>query len=367
MTSCDPDNIDEKEITIKVDPKPENNLINALITTPTGGLDLGCFTINYDFDLVTESGNTVTITSDEDFENALLDSTDWVVDFGYPLTITDEDDVESTVNNVEELGEAFASCIPDEGWGNDEFPAFLVDDEGCYSHVYPFDLTDLDDNTITVNNQEEFVDALAGNDILFFVFPLELVDEDGVSVEVANSMELFDLLASCYDGEPTDCDSISWGGELACYQIVFPISFETEDGSTVTANNVDELTEIMFEGGIVNFVYPFTVEDVDGVQTVVNNDEELATLLEACFGFPVGDPLTELLFGSANSGCYTLNFPLVGTDLDGNIVALADMEAFVDAMFSGITINTPLTVTDNDGVDHEINTIEDLFEVLEAC
>ncbi len=367
LTSCDPDNIDEKEVTINVDPKPENNLINALVTSPTGGLDLGCITINYTFEMVTENGNTVTIASIEDFEAAIMDTTDWVVDFVYPLTVTDDEGEESTVNDIDELGEAFASCIPDEGWGTDEFPAFLVDEEGCYSHVYPFDLTDLDDNTITVNNQEEFVDALASNGILFFVFPIQLEDEEGEIVDVADSEELFELLSSCYDGEPTECDSISWGGELVCYQIVFPVSFETEDGSIVTANNVDELTELFLEENLVGFVYPITLEDVDGEIHTANSEEELEELIEECFGFPAFDELTELLLATMHIECYEVSFPLNLTDADGNVMTVADEEALMEAIFSGYTVDAPFTVTDNAGNEHEINSVEDLVEVLEAC
>lgn len=366
FTACERDNIDEVMKEEKTETKVENKIISKLVTSPTGGLDLGCVTVNYPFSLLTINDNEVAVTSDEEFEAALMDSVDYIIDFVYPLAVTDSDGNNIDVNNIDELGELFASCIPDSGWTGDEFPAFLINqDNSCFDLVYPVDLEDVDGAVTTVADEGEFVDALADNDLLFFVFPLTLENSDG-QLNVNNSDELFNSLYAC-DTIPTSCDSITWGGELACYEISFPINLELIDGSIVTANNVDELNEILFSNEVLGFSYPITLIDFEtGEDIIINNDDELTTAFEACGIVVFAGIPADLLYAGVEQGCYEVVYPINCTDFEGNVISVTSDQELEDVIMVGGYIEEPVTLIQG-GTTYVVESIEDLFVILENC
>lgn len=373
FTSCERDNIEEViDVTEEQAPKVENNIVKRLSVNTPSGLDLGCLTVVFPFEMVTINENIVEVASIEDFEELIQDEDDYIIDFVYPLTIADEDGEQSEVADLDELGEAFASCIPDTGWGGNDFPAFLIDAEtSCFEAVYPLNLLDLDGNSVTVASEVEFVDALAAYELLFFDFPFSLSSDSTGVVEVADSEELFELLASCdYIGTP--CDSISWGGNFGCYTLTFPASFEMADGSIEVANNIDEMNALLFGGEVVNFAYPLNLVDNEtGNVVTANNDEELADLLDDC-GIVVGlDEIPGELLLAGIGDCYEVEYPLTGSTLDGNVVTVQDDEALNDYIQNGgVIIDLPISLTvDIDGTATTIviETIEAFLEILSNC
>ena len=192
FTSCELDNIEEViGVTEEQAPKVENNIVKRLSVNTPSGLDLGCLTVVFPFEMVTINENIVDVAIIEDFEKLIQDENDYIIDFVYPRTIADEDGKQLEVADRDELGEAFASCIPDTGWGGNDFPAFLIDGEtSCFEIVYPIILLDLDGNTVAVASEVEFVEALAANELLFFDFPFSLSSDSTRVVEVADAQEL---------------------------------------------------------------------------------------------------------------------------------------------------------------------------------
>jgi len=376
--------VDDPEI---VDPQEgvTNPLVNSMSSGSEDGMDLGCFVIDFPFALMI-GDDVVEVDADSDFE-VLFASTDenTFVDFVYPFNITYADGSTEVIESGEELGEAFATCIPDEGWGYDstftedlDFPAFLITaDDYCYDIVYPITLTDLEGEGYTVASEDDFIDLIATTStILFFDFPLMLIDDD-VTVDVADSDELFEALLSCVDdGEGFDT-TWNYGGEIGCYGVEFPFTAVLADGSTVQVDNHDELCALMIEGPIVGFEYPLTLIRADGSTLVVNSEEEFITALDDCWDGPsVGgeiDPSLIVLLSGSNEagevGCYDINWPL-SFDYDDDIVSIASIDELVDYsdVLPELTLIYPVSVNLNDGGETvELASIEDTLQLVENC
>jgi len=75
---------------------------------------------------------------------------------------------------VEELAELFAECLPDGGWEEGDFPAYLINFEtSCYTLQYPIDLQDVNGDVITAENEAEFTGAISEE--IYFLTNMSLV------------------------------------------------------------------------------------------------------------------------------------------------------------------------------------------------
>ncbi len=375
LTSCQKDSFDTTS-NEETEVQTEENLVNnafAQMRTDGDGLEFDCLTILYPFDLVTEDGTLVPITSDGDFEAAFLDSSAIFVDFGYPLTVENEDEVEVSVSSLDELVELFASCIPDDGWNGDEdcIPAFLIDAENsCVELVYPVTLSDHDEVEYVANSEAEFIDLLAAHEWLFFEFPVTLEGEDG-QIVVNNADEFFTALYDC-DDYTVPCDSIGFGG-VACYTLEFPVDLLLTDGSVTTANDEDEFYTALFEGNVEDFVYPITLTDVDGNVLVIGSADELQAAIDDCYDIDWGDfpwVIDLFLFSDAEIGCYAINYPIEIETPNGTVTVNNNQE-YVDLLNANdpvqSTIVYPVTITTVDGNVVTLESNEDLVEVIEDC
>lgn len=411
FTSCTEDPIstnEEIEIPTEVEEDHYNPLLDNIENRDDleGGLELGCFSIDTPFSLDID-GTIVEISSYEDLENAFdIDAEDPVinVDFVYPLAITYEDGTTDELADGEALGEAFAMCIPDEGWEEPDttinfdgtFPAFLISElNSCYELVYPVSLQDWDGNTYTANDEDELIDLLATEEALEFVLPLSLEGEDGVST--ANDVdELFDLLLDCqdqpWDGEDNEDDEeydcpLDLGG-IACYDVTFPLTLSTIDGGEITVNDYEELANAMLNGNVDNFVYPVTLVNVEtGEETTVNDEEEFGAAIEACWegedngGDNGGDWEDPTGFGNAiffilasddfDGDCYSINYPISVTTLEGTEVTFDSVDDVNEALNSGENLPEnlvyPVSVTNSDDEEVTLESDEDFFGLLEDC
>jgi hypothetical protein len=368
FTSCEPENIDTTTETKEVEDRTENKLVSRSNPVNGEGILLGCVAIPYPFSMSTINENVVEINSEDDFISALEDTVDYITDFIYPLTIV-VDEEETTAASTEELGEIFAECIPDEGWSQEDFPAYLIDETYCVSLVYPFNVTDIEDNVIEVDSETNFIDLLAEYEILFYEFPLSVSDnETGEITEINSEAEFFDALLNCSQNNPQG-DTISWGGEIACFEIVFPVSVILEDGTIVEVADENELTVLQLEHNVVTFTYPLTVVNIEtGIEYIVESEQQLFALLIECFGdiefaFPV-DPIYE-----QHGTCYDIVFPVtvITNFVDENTVETAEeLEAFLG---QNAEIKAPFNIELPDGSILEVST-QTLFEfvtILENC
>lgn len=383
FTACERENIDNSGQT-EVDPSEisTNPLIGRTTTSSGVGLDLDCFVINYSFSFVDSEGIEHEVTSDEDLETLFSDEALIIVDFVYPLNVT-QDGVESSVEDGEALAELFTSCVPDGGWEDGEFPAYVISlENSCLEHIYPLTLNDTEGNEVVVNNEDEYEEAIL-EEPLVFVFPLTLLDnESGEEIVVNDIDELFDALFACNGFELGDS---VWNWEtgfeyIGCYMVEFPITVIV-DGEEVIVENHEEFCELMIQGDIVDFAYPLNLTDVEGNTIVVNNAEELEAALEACGWIVIGgeEGFLELLIlqsgavsqDEGGAGCYEIQFPISVTLTDGTTLEFNSMDD-IDSIWNMPEeielVNYPVTVTLNeDGSEVEIGNLEENIEILENC
>jgi len=389
FASCTKENeiVDTTDPIEEVDPTMLNDnplFDNALPRNNGDGVELGCLIIDYPFSLLID-GEESEVDSDDDFESLLISLTDSsIVDFVYPLDITYEDGESTVIEDAEQLGEAFASCIPDEGWdvtidstSDNSFPAYLINSqESCFNVTYPVSMIDYNTgDEVVANNEAEFVAALANAELfLFFNFPLTLEGDEG-EVTAEDSEELWELLLSCeYDGSGGIDTTFNPSGEILCYDIAYPFTVLLADGSEVIVNDHEEYCALMLGGEILDFVYPITLIDQEGDEVVINDQSDFMEALEDCADITVFGPDLFILatgdnYGDGALGCYDINYP-ISIDVDGEIV-----EAGSTAEVIAISTSTPwaqavfpINITLNEtGETVELGSIFDLIDVLENC
>ncbi len=378
FSSCKKEEISEVEDFIE-QPPIETTAVNPLVSqmkvdgTTTDGLDLGCFSIDFPFSLVSEDGTTYTINSIDDFDT--LEITEEIIDYVYPINITYTDDgTTASIEDAEALGDAFAACIPDTGWGEDLFPAFLITElNSCYQMVYPFNLVDGEGNILTANDEDELVDLVATNYDLSFQFPISLVDEDGNTLTANDDEELFELLIACDD-------IIDWEGPFDdCWDFSYPFEMVDQDGNIYVINNHDDLCNLVLSGVTIDYVFPLTLVNGNGEELVVNNNEELDAAWLDCEGW--NDYEVSVFAFIINSDifsyyyeCYSINYPLeyINTET-GETGSIEDVDAasvFLDdddsIFFTEIVF--PVTVTETaTGVQITFNVSEDYYEFFYNC
>lgn len=419
ITSCQKENIDTvietEEIitpttTTITPPPPANALLGrASSESSTGaeaqgdGLNLDCIEIIFPFNLVDSEGATHEVESEEAFIVLLsekLDTPQYIVDFEYPISVRVNEEVRE-IADTEELGELFAECIPDGGWDEFIFPAYLIDDENsCYKIVYPISLEDVEGNITTVADEAAFIEVLVEKEV-YFHFPINLTDGEAV-VSIANVDELFNTLFSCNEYYE---DSTAWDWEdgfeyIGCFQVNFPMTVVVADGSEKVVNNHEELCELMLQGELVDYVYPLTLTSPEGEEVIVNSAEELDDIIEQCFGeegpwnpdggigvFSNSDVILLISFvepidTTEFDGCYIINFPIEVTYYNqGDTTTITDAFNSVEEIWAiptlygnGIANETqaklvyPLAVTSTvDNAIIELNNIEEITELVEDC
>ncbi len=403
ITSCQKENIDtivETEDTFTpttttiTPPPPANALLGRASSensteAAADGLNLDCIEIIFPFSLVDSEEVTHEVENEEAFNTLLFeewDTTVYIVDFVYPISVRVNEEI-SEITNSEELGELFAECIPDGGWDEFIFPAYLIDDENsCYKTVYPISLEDpADGSIITVADEAAFIEVLIEKEV-YFHFPISLTDGETV-ISVANVDELFNTLFSCNEYYE---DSTAWDWEggfeyIGCFQVNFPMTVIVGNGVEKVVNNHEELCELMLQGELVDYAYPLTLTSSEGEQVIVNSREELDGVLEQCYEYPWnpgGGQDSDLFllaifsqpFGEDSTAvCYTIHYPISGTYLDAEgttqtIVFNNVEEVFQLEILEVVDLIYPVDITPQSSDEvTSINNIEEIFEVLEAC
>lgn len=408
ITSCQKENIDtlvetEEEVvpTVTTIAPPANALFSRTSSetgADEGGINLDCITLLFPFNLLDSEGESHEVTDEATFETLFEEQWDstmttaYIVDFEFPLNATTDGETVIVIENNEQLGEIFAECIPDGGWDDTFFPAYLIDEENsCYKTVYPISLEDaVDGSIIMVEDEAAFVEALVEKE-LYFHFPISLTDGEEV-VTVENVDQLFDALFSCNDVYQ---DSLTWDYDegfeyIYCFMVNFPLDVIV-DGEVKTVNNHEELCELMLQGALTDYAYPLTLTSPEGEEVTANSAEELEALFEQCdYGigeFEESDVLLLALFAQpfsedSTSVCYTVNYPVSGTYIDENgatqtIVYNSDEEIFdaeyastddweLSTNLTSLVYPVDITRQSNNQVI-TINNLEELFEVAETC
>jgi len=395
FTACQKDEMDEI-IVDEPDYTPDvvegNNLLLAMRSNSSQGLDLGCLTILYPFDLELASGSTVTINTESDFTAAMdTSAVDPAVDFVYPLDILDSGGNNAQVNSIDELGQSFVSCIPNSGWTygstSDLVPAFSFTDL-CFDLVYPVALEDLDGNTYTADDEADLIDLIATVDDLFFTLPITVTDAEGDELTIESYDGFSNLVESC-DGVGVNPPVVVDGGievvGFGCWELQYPFTLQLSDGTTVDINDEDEyITTILNADDEFQVIYPFTLKSLLNDDEIdVTSDDDFIAALVACGIDIVIDTTTlcetpgnVLLFinrgGAAQSPCrFNVNYP-VDVVAGGTTFTLNDdidyWDVYNNFSLNDIEVVYPVTVTVNaSGEILEFASDDELCAYIENC
>lgn len=378
ISSCTEENFEESGVDVD-DPTPEMVDVNSIMTrsneSSDEGLEIDCFTIVYPFTLVDDQNNEHLITSLDDLIILESDSSVVIVNIEFPITIQ-QDDEDVIIENEDEFAEVFASCVPDGGWTEDFFPAYLINFENsCFQLSFPVQLLTQSNETITVDDEEAFNNALAAEDASF-VYPFELIDESGNIVVVGDIDGLFNTLLSCNGFENGDSTVWNWeeGFEyVGCYKLEFPINLELQDGTTITVNNHMEFCDLLLQGEVGNYTYPLSLLDAEGNEVITNTEEELNELLLECYIGDIGQGIFIFLDFYLNEfRCFDYVYPLEIALLDSSTVEINSDQEFIELIeLSFIRICCMVYPIDIFHIESEetitLNSTEEFFEFIIRC
>lgn len=211
-----------------------DELIDIIINS-TEDLYVDGIEFPFDVEVYNEDTNSIeviTINNEDDFFD-LLDSLDWdnqdscecFEDYNPVCVEVQAPDGENFV--ISYPNECYALC---DGFTADDFVDNCEDDYNnsggfeCFELNFPLTIITDDNQTITVNSQEELDNALYNAYYFDFVYPFEVTDDEG-EVEVINDvLDLIDLLEDCY-GEYEEDDCIECQNEEfdpVCVQVESP-------------------------------------------------------------------------------------------------------------------------------------------------
>lgn len=219
--------------------------------------------------------------------------------------------------------------------------------------------------------------------MVFTVFALMITscneEESSTSVENYTAASLESLNESCKSGE------------AGCFELVYPVTIQFSDSTTVTVNNNDELKAAIAawkenndgERPKPQFVFPISVINEAGEIIVVSTKEELRELVKLCKGTFGHDGRPGKGGGRPGKGghgtepCFTINFPLTIVFPDATSVSVADKSELKSAIRTWKAANPgnterpellfPITVTLEDGTTTTVNSKEELKALKETC
>ncbi len=197
--------------------------------------------------------------------------------------------------------------------------------------------------------------------------------------ETAADTENYDL-QSIYEIEER-----SGTGMRGCYELVFPVTIQFADTTTLEVLNYEELKQAIrnwFEANQErprpnrpHLVFPFEVINEDGELITITNQEELHQLRRACLN---------AVFGGNHHGhfgkdrpCFKPVFPFTLEFPDGSLVTVTTPREMQQAIRTWKQANPgsherpefvfPITVQLRDGTQVVVNTPEELRALKEEC
>jgi hypothetical protein len=190
--------------------KVANDISTGRLTTsrtPNDSINF-CFDFVYPFQLEYNTGAQVTVESFEGLIQILINETNdlYITGIVMPFDLVLADGTTVTINNEQDFIDVIESCEFDV-WDDDDV---IV---SCFEFVYPFDMIDSDGNTVTITSEDGLMAFFESQDQFYyepiFVFPITVINSDGEEVIINNIYEFFELTDDCYD-----CN---------CYEIYEPI------------------------------------------------------------------------------------------------------------------------------------------------
>ena len=278
LSACSSEKIEETtpEAEESVSEELMSNLFNSARTATTSNQesdyveDGECFVINYPY-TVSDGQTSTTLNSDEElltFLETLTEESEAYIEV--PFNVTLADGSQQTISSYEAFEMLLDDCYDyDDDHDDDDY------EDECFELNYPLTALDYDGNEVVVNSEQD----LYNFEFVGFVYPISVTLTDETQATVNSPQEFDTLYNDCYDID--DCDDC----EEQCFEIVFPFSLVSGNGTVETFNGYDGLMEFLSqlsEQDSFMISYPITVEFEDGSQQTANSDEELDTLYESC-------------------------------------------------------------------------------------
>jgi len=358
VVSCDEDQLQEDITpitpTTEVQTQLNTAMARAMPPSSNSSADSLCFSFNYPLALALEDGTTVTVNDEEELNDAFLnadDSDNLVADFVYPLTLTLADGSETTVADFEAFIGVLVDCFGDfDDWGDDD--DWDDGDHGdcpddfdfageCFTIVFPLTVS-VNGADVTVDSEDAFTDLLTSFDgdtisEFEFVFPFSVfVLADSSTVEITSEEDLGAVLETCDFGDFDDWDDdFDFGFGTECFEINYPLNL-TINGESVTFNSEEDLAAalgdlVQDESASIELEYPVSITLAsDNSVVTINNDEEWTGALEDACDFDGGDwddDDDNDWDPNEGYGCFELNFPFT-LSINGEEVTISSEEDF---------------------------------------
>lgn len=172
-------------------------------------------------------------------------------------------------------------------------------------------------------------------------------------------------------------ESTSPGGmNLGCVVIEFPFELRKAVAGSVTINSAaDYQAAISVDGPnqAVDYVFPLSIIDNRGLATQVNDSYSLGVNFASCVpssgwnrGVGAEDDMPAFLLEDL---CFDLVYPIDLVDIEGNMYTANNEEELVDlfATIPYLFYTIPFSIIDEDGVETEIEGVEEFFSLVIGC
>ncbi len=307
LTACDEDSLGG--ILDEDDENYQENFFSMF--DEIGEVELDCVEFIFPITIAQPDGSTTVVNDEDELEQAILTAmgSQTYPNIVFPIQVIDEDDQTITVQTDEELCDLFMECFDEWDDDDDDDCECHDDEEECFEINYPITLVFPDGSQVVVNDDEELETAVDNyydanpndDDDVTVVYPVTvtLIENDSV-VTINDDDDLDELIEWCFDYDFEEC-----------FDIQYPISLSMPDGSTLTANNEEELDSLYEAWEMANpnatdepeLIFPITViMTEDGSTEVINDEEELEELIEDCYddicGMVDGD---DIIIGRASA------------------------------------------------------------------
>lgn len=179
------------------------------------------------YDAATDSIVVITINNEEEFLD-LLESLNWETQDN--CNCTEEFDP-VCVEIMDPAGVSFVITYPNacyalcDGFQESDFVEDCEQDynnntsNDCFTFNFPLTVITDQNQTITVNSQEELNNALYNAFYFDFVYPFDVTNSEGNVVSINNENDFIDLLEDCYGVVVTNCE---------CDDVFDPVCVEVE-------------------------------------------------------------------------------------------------------------------------------------------
>mgnify|MGYP003681890981 CR=1 FL=1 len=369
-----------------------------------------CFDFVYPLTLSYNNGTTVTVNDLDGIIDIILSSTDdlYISGVAFPFDVetfnNDTDAIEIvTINNEEEFidllescdfddfetcecteeynpvcvevsdpnGETFTITYPNacfaecDGFTEDDFLESCEDDyncpggNGCFEFNFPITIITDDNETVTVNSQEELDSVLYDAYYFDFVYPFTVTlndddDDDDEIVTINSAEDLEELIEECFD----DYDDGNYDCEECEDEPIEPVCIEytTASGETIVE---------VFPNMCFALCLGFSQEDVVECENNPSycSDEDLADYLEECEWLA-----TSSLNPNNNAGIFTFSEDrTVSVAIDGTTITGTwelSSNPSTDQVFMFISLPAPYEEVSN--LDWTVVECNEDFILLES-